>query len=62
MLELSTQFLDGDDETITVILSADEITLEPIRGGRIWLSRQVFERIGQLIQSYDRALAALKTG
>ena len=59
LLELSAQVLDGDDRTITVIVSGDDITLEPASGARIWISRAAWHGIGDLLDRFDRAMAAV---
>ncbi|MEC9347316.1 MAG: hypothetical protein VYB54_13890 [Pseudomonadota bacterium] len=59
VLELSAQVLDGDDRTITVIVSGDDITLEPSTGARIWISRAAWHGIGDLLDRFDRAMAAI---
>ncbi len=55
MLELTTQYRDENDELVTVIQCGNEVTLESVRGGRIWLQRRVVERIVELFRRHDAA-------
>lgn len=55
MLELTTQYRDENDELVTVIQCGNEVTLESVRGGRIWLQRRVVERIVELFHRHDAA-------
>lgn len=55
MLELTTQYRDENDELVTVIQCGNEVTLESVRGGRIWLQRTVVERIAELFRRHDAA-------
>lgn len=55
MLELTTQYRDENDELVTVIQCGNEVTLETVRGGRIWLQRSVVERIAELFNRHDVA-------
>ncbi|GJL88370.1 MAG: hypothetical protein DHS20C03_20790 [Minwuia thermotolerans] len=55
MLELTTQYRDENDELVTVIQCGNEVTLESVRGGRIWLQRAVVERIAELFHRHDAA-------
>ena len=55
MLELTTQYRDENDELVTVIQCGNEVTLESLRGGRIWLQRTVVERIAELFRRHDVA-------
>ncbi|WP_281018591.1 MULTISPECIES: hypothetical protein [unclassified Minwuia] len=55
MLELTTQYRDENDELVTVIQCGNEVTLESVRGGRIWLQRADVERIAELFRRHDVA-------
>ena len=55
MLEITTQYRDENDELVTVIQCGNEVTLETVRGGRIWLQRTVVEHIVTLFRSHDAA-------
>jgi len=55
MLELTTQYRDENDELVTVIQCGNEVTLESVHGGRIWLQRTVVERIAELFRCHDAA-------
>jgi|GEM_PF-2783518 len=62
MLELTTQYRDENDELVTVIQCGNEVTLESVRGGRIWLQRADVERIAELFRRHDVACRLISEG
>ncbi len=59
MLELTTQYRDENDELVTVIQCGNEVTLETVRGGRIWLQRSVVQRIADMFRRHDAAVSLI---
>ncbi len=61
MLELFAR-IEDEERALSVILSDDQVTLEPEDGSRVWFSRAAFDRLADLIRRYDAAFAAAGGG
>lgn len=57
-IELFAQIPDMEHDRLSVILSGDQIILEPEGQPRFLLSKKSFDRLGDLVRRHEAAIAA----